>query len=81
MATLVITLDADHQKLIVKDHLGKEDPRKSAVINHQNPIQDLVAAGKAKDIVAVQTATIVWSKSSPGCVSISILGNTYTVCS
>ncbi len=76
MPGLVITLDTDHQKpVIVKDHLGKE-PKKLAVKNPQNPIQDLVDRG----IVAVQTATIVWTKQNPQCVTLIIGGVPTTFC-
>ncbi len=68
---LRITLDTDHTKaVVVKDHEGNP-PIIVPVRDPHSPIQTLVHQG----IVAVQTATIVWTKSSPDRVCYLIGGN------
>ena len=77
MPGLVIRLDTDHQKpVLIKDHAGRR-PKKVAPKNPHNPVQDLVDKG----IVAVQTVTIVWTKSSPRCVWYWFGGNWHCICS
>ena len=72
MAGLVVTIDVDHKKpIVIKDHDGK-NAKIVPVKDPHGPIQTLVDQGK---VVAVQTATIVWTTSSPDRVCYYIGGN------
>ncbi len=71
MPGLVIKLDVDHKiPVVVTDHQGNA-PKIVPVKDAHSPIQTLVG----QSIVAVQTATIVWTKSSPDRVCYLIGGN------
>jgi len=71
MPGLVVTIDVDCNKQIdVKDHEGNL-AKTVKVKDPNNPIQTL----SGQTIVAMQTATIIWTKSSPGQVCLVIGGN------
>ncbi len=71
MPGLVVTIDVDHTKpMVVKDHQNNT-ARMVPVTNPNNPLQTLTG----KTIVAMQTVTIIWSKSSGETVCYVIGGN------
>ncbi len=72
MPGLVVTIDVDHTKpMVVKDH--QNNTAKIVPVNPQSPL----STPGGKSIVAMQTVTIIWSKSSADTVCYVIGGNMY----